>query len=245
MRFLIDLNCDMGEGMGNDAAIMPFVSTANIACGYHAGNAVTMQETVLKALEYGVNIGAHPSFPDRENFGRTNMYFTPTEVEDMVKKQIDTLSNIASKNNAPLNHVKPHGALYNMAAKDPVLAEAIGRAVLAINPRLVVMGLSGSVFIEIAEQMGLSVMHEVFADRTYQKDGSLTPRTQPNALLTTQAAVNEHVLNIVQRQVVYAGDTWIPVKADTICVHGDGAYAVVFAQTIAALVAHSTGENNY
>ena len=245
MRFLIDLNCDMGEGMGNDAAIMPFVSTANIACGYHAGNAVTMQETVLKALEYGVNIGAHPSFPDRENFGRTNMYFTPTEVEDMVKKQIDTLSNIASKNNAPLNHVKPHGALYNMAAKDPVLAEAIGRAVLAINPRLVVMGLSGSVFIEIAEQMGLSVMHEVFADRTYQKDGSLTPRTQPNALLTTQAAVNEHVLNIVQRQVVYAGDTWIPVKADTICVHGDGAHAVVFAQTIAALVAHSTGENNY
>jgi len=232
MNFSIDINCDMGEGMGNDAQIMPFITSANIACGYHAGDHRTMRETIELALEYGVYIGAHPSYPDRENFGRTNMHFSPEEVEDMVLYQIETLANMALQHGATLRHVKTHGALYNMAAQDTELAAAICRAVRAFDPALLVFGLSGSPFINVAEAMGLRVKNEVFSDRTYQPDGTLTPRSQPNALLHDREAVCTQVWQMVTEQTVYSGDILVPVAADTVCIHGDGANAVAFAEAI-------------
>jgi 5-oxoprolinase (ATP-hydrolysing) subunit A len=233
MALRIDINCDMGEGMGNDAQIMPFITSANIACGYHAGDHETMRQTVALALEYGVHVGAHPSYPDRDNFGRTNMQFSPDEVEDMVLYQIETLATVALREGAMLRHVKPHGALYNMAAQDAALAAAICRAVLTFDPKLLVFGLSGSRFMEVATEMGLTALHEVFSDRTYQKDGTLTPRSQPNALLHDRAAVCAQVRRMVTEQVVLSSDgVPVPVKADTICIHGDGKEAVELAEAI-------------
>ncbi len=232
MNFLIDINCDLGEGMDNDAQIMPFITSANIACGYHAGDEATMHRTVELALQHGVHLGAHPSYPDRDNFGRTNMVFSPAEVEDMVLRQIETLAQIAQQHGASLRHVKPHGALYNMAAQDRDLAAAICRAVLAFDPTLTVFGLSGSLFIGVAEDMGLLAKNEVFSDRTYQLDGSLTPRSQPNALLHDRDAVCTQVWQMVTKQTVTSGDKKVPVRADTICIHGDGAHAVAFAEAI-------------
>jgi UPF0271 protein len=239
MLYSIDINCDMGEGMPNDAQLMPFIHSANIACGYHAGDEDMMQKTIELALEYDVKIGAHPSFPDRENFGRTNLHFPPDEICDMVKKQIDILSNIAAKNHTTLHHIKPHGALYNMAAKDETIAQAIIKAILETDAGLKLYALSGSVFIQIAESMGIASYHEVFADRTYQPDGSLTPRSQPNALLTDPHDAAKQVLQMVQKGTVMAEGQPIPIKVDTICIHGDGTHAVEFAQTIYTLLYHA------
>lgn len=225
MRFSIDINCDMGEGMPNDALIMPYISSANIACGFHAGNAAIMQRTIDLAIEHKVAIGAHPSFPDRENFGRTNMQLPPQKIYDIVKEQIVILANIAAKRNYQLTHVKPHGALYNMAANDEVLAETICDAILSVSPALTVMELCGSKFIDIARSMGLQAMKEVFADRRYENDGTLTPRTQPNALLEDEGSVEKQVLRFLNEGI-----------ADTICIHGDGEHALKFAQLINHLV---------
>jgi 5-oxoprolinase (ATP-hydrolysing) subunit A len=238
MRYSIDINCDMGEGMPNDAQLMPFIHSANISCGYHAGDEDLMQKTIELALEHHVKIGAHPSFPDRANFGRTNLHFTPDEICDMVKKQINILSNIAAKNHATLHHIKPHGALYNMAAKDEIIAKAIIKAILETDAGLKLYALSGSTFIQIAESMGIVVLHEVFADRTYQLDGSLTPRSQPNALLTDPQEAAKQILQMVQEGTVMAEGQPIPIQVDTICIHGDGAHAVEFATTIYTLLNH-------
>src|SRR3954471_8594680 len=171
-----DLNCDMGEGIGNDRAIMPFITSANIACGYHAGDENTMRETVLVAKEAGVAIGAHPSFLDRKNFGRTEMKdIRPEEAYELVKAQIEALHTIASACKAELHHVKPHGALYNMAVKNAQLAKSIAQAVYDFDNALILFGLSGSYLISEAKAIGLATTSEVFADRTYQDDGSLTP----------------------------------------------------------------------
>lgn len=232
MAISVDLNCDMGEGMSNDAAIMPYITSANIACGYHAGNEEIMQQTIELALVNNVKIGAHPSFPDRQNFGRTNMNLPLHEVCDMVKRQIELLSAIAAKNNCHLHHVKPHGALYNMASKDENLAVALCDAIIEINPDLQVYAQSGSVLIKVAAEMNLKTCHEVFADRTYQPDGMLTPRTDKNALLHNEEEVVVQVLQMVQKQTVMANGEEIPVKADTICVHGDGEYALRFIKRI-------------
>ena len=232
MHYSVDLNCDMGEGMSSDAQLMPLISSANIACGYHAGDACTMQETVALALAHGVKIGAHPSFPDRENFGRTRMDFSPVAVCDLVKKQVTLLSEIALKNNGHLHHVKPHGALYNMASKDGLLAAAICKAILETDPSLLVYGQSGSLLISVAQSMHLGVCNEVFADRSYQPDGALTPRTEANALLQTEQEVVAQVLQMVLQQTVRAVNKDIPVKAETICIHGDGAHALDFAKSI-------------
>src|ERR1035437_3501244 len=179
----MDLNCDMGEGCGNDAALMDYVSSANIACGYHAGDAATMGKTVEIALEKSVSIGAHPGYPDRENFGRTAMSMSAKEIIAIVTDQVSTLGAIVQKMGGTLTHVKPHGALYNQAARDTELAAAIAEAVHAFDPRLVLFGLSGSVSITEGERSGLTVASEVFADRTYQRDGSLSPRGSAGALI--------------------------------------------------------------
>ena len=232
MHYSVDLNCDMGEGMANDALLMPLISSANIACGYHAGDENLMQQTIELALAHQVKIGAHPSFPDRDNFGRTNMQFTAVEVTDMVKTQIELLSTIASKMNTCLHHVKPHGALYNMASKDKTLSAAICTAILETNPKLVVYAQSGSALIAMAESMNLSACSEVFADRSYQPDGSLTPRSAAHALLQTEQEVMAQVLQMVLQQTVTAENKVILVKAETICIHGDGVHALDFAKSI-------------
>lgn len=223
----------MGEGIGNEEALMPFINSANIACGYHAGDEATMQLVVELCLKHKVNIGAHPSFLDRENFGRTEMALSLPEVYTIVTDQLKILNNIIIKNGADMHHVKPHGALYNMAAKNPALAKTIAGAVRDFDPSLIYYGLSGSVMIEMAKEAGLQTAREVFADRTYRSDGSLTPRTAPHALLTHTDEVLRQLIKFVKENKVktITGEE-IVVQADTICIHGDGKQAVEFARSI-------------
>ncbi len=237
MSFSVDINCDMGEGMTNESLIMPFISSANIACGYHAGDAATMQQTLELALQHQVAVGAHPSYPDKENFGRTAMHLSAAAICNMVKEQIGSLANIASKYNYQLHHVKPHGALYNMAMKDEVVAEAICKAVIETDKSLVIYAQSGSKLIAVAQSMHLKTANEVFADRTYQSDGSLTPRSQPNALIENEETLAKQVLEMVTQHIVTAiSGKIIPVKTDTICIHGDGGHTVEFARCIYELL---------
>ena len=233
MKVTIDINCDMVEGVGNEKELMPFISSANIACGYHAGNEELMKETIDLCLKYNVTIGAHPSFPDRENFGRTYMSIPLVEVSKIVADQIEMLKNIADTQGARLHHVKPHGALYNMAAKDSALANCIASAIKILDANLVLYGLSQSAMISEAQKVNLKVANEVFADRTYQLDGSLTPRTQPNALITNEQDAISQAIRFAKENKVNAVDgVDIELKADTICLHGDGAHAVDFARLI-------------
>ncbi|MBN8684382.1 MAG: LamB/YcsF family protein [Chitinophagales bacterium] len=233
-----DLNCDMGESfgaysMGSDAAIMPYICSANIACGFHAGDFSVMKHTVGLALQHGVRIGAHPSFPDVQGFGRRVMHFTPQEIYDMVLYQIGALAAFVRAAGAVLQHVKPHGALYNVSAKDPAIAAAVAQAVRDFNPELYLFGLSGSVSLQQAEALGLKVCHEVFADRAYMPDGSLVPRAHPQALIEDADAVLARVDAMVSAQKVQAIDgQWIDIQADTVCIHGDGPHALLFAQTL-------------
>ncbi len=228
-----DLNCDIGEGMPTDEAIMPFITSANIACGYHAGDETTMQRTIDLAIKYGVAIGAHPGFDDKANFGRTEMQLTSTEIYQLVFKQVQSLRNMCVESKVSLHHVKPHGALYNMAAKNVEMATAIAQSVADIDPRLILYGLSGSQLITQAKLVGLRSASEVFADRTYQNDGSLTPRSQSNALITNMQQSVEQVLQLIQHNTVTSVSlVSIPIKADTICLHGDGDHAVDFAKAI-------------
>lgn len=231
--FHCDLNCDMGEGIGNDAALMPYITSANIACGYHAGDAATMRQTILLAKEQGVAIGAHPSFMDRANFGRTEMQLPAGEVYHLVKAQIEDFLKIADECGAVVHHVKPHGALYNMAARDRQLAHAVALAVKDTNKNLVLYGLSGSYLISEAKVLGLKTASEVFADRTYQDNGSLTPRSQPNALIqNTEEAVQQAVNMVTKGEVISVTGKQVALSAETICLHGDGAHAVDFAESI-------------
>jgi len=229
----IDLNCDMGEGCGHDEELLEFVSSANIACGFHAGGATTMRRTAEAAIKHGVAIGAHPSYPDRENFGRTNIDMPPAEVFDIVAYQVGAMRTICETAGGKLRHVKPHGALYNQAARDNDLAGAIAEAVRAIDPQLILYGLSGSQLISEGRRAGLKTASEVFADRTYQPDGSLTPRSQPNALITdAEASVGQVLRFVTEGSAIAAGGKSVIVEADTICLHGDGEHAVEFARAI-------------
>lgn len=229
----IDLNADLGEGCGNDRALLQLVTSANIACGFHAGDAQTMQQSVRWALEYGVAIGAHPSFPDRENFGRTRMQLPADTVYAQTLYQIGSLQAIARGEGGKVTHVKPHGMLYNQAAQEPVLAEAIARAVKAADPQLVLVGLAGSESIRAAKALGLATKEEVFADRGYQADGSLVPRAQPGALVESDEQAIEQTLAMVQQGRVRAIDgEWVRVNAETVCLHGDGAHALAFARRL-------------
>jgi len=242
----IDLNCDMGESfgawkMGNDAALMDFVSSINVACGFHAGDASTIRETIETAIEKGVAIGAHPSFPDLQGFGRREMQMTEGEVFDTVLYQVAALKGICEAHGARLHHVKPHGALYNSAAKNIEQAAAIVRAVKAIDENLIFYGLSGSFLITEAEKINLKTASEVFADRTYQPDGNLTARSEPDALIETTEQACEQVLEMVGSQTVTAmNGEKVSIKAETICLHGDGKHALDFARAIKRKLA----ENN-
>lgn len=231
----IDLNCDIGEGFGIyqaglDEKIMPYISSANIACGFHAGDFSTMNKTVQLALENNVAIGAHPGLPDLQGFGRRTMAVSPQEVFEIVLYQIGALHAFVVANGGKLRHVKPHGALYNMAATDPKLSEAIAEAIYRFQSGLILFGLAGSELIKAGEKIGLQTASEVFADRTYQRDGTLTPRDQPNALIHhVEQAANQAIRMIKEHKVRSIEGIDLSVQADTICLHGDSPSALRFA----------------
>jgi 5-oxoprolinase (ATP-hydrolysing) subunit A len=231
--YLIDLNCDLGEGMSSDAALMPYISSANIACGFHAGDEKTIRTTIQLALKNNVAIGAHPGFPDKANFGRRELPFSAGEIYNMVADQIILLEKICKEEGGTLHHVKPHGALYNMAARNGEIAHAIAWAVLDVSKQAILYGLSGSTSINEAKNVGLKTASEVFADRTYQDDASLTPRSAANALIEDEKASLQQVLQMVKAKTVTTiNNKTVPIIAETICIHGDGANAVGFAKTI-------------
>ncbi|MGO2442485.1 5-oxoprolinase subunit PxpA [Serratia proteamaculans] len=230
---IVDLNADLGEGCANDQALLQLVSSANIACGFHAGDAQTMRQSVRWALEYGVAIGAHPSFPDRENFGRTRMQLPAETVYAQVVYQLGALAAIARAEGGVMVHVKPHGMLYNQAAVEPELAETIARAVKAVDPTLRLVGLAGSELIRAGEKQGLVTRQEVFADRGYQANGTLVPRGQPGALITSDELALAQTLEMVRHHRVRTLDgTWAAVQAETVCLHGDGEHALEYARTL-------------
>lgn len=234
----IDFNSDLGEGfglyrLGDDQAVLAQITSANIACGFHAGDPRIMRQTVATAIAAGVAIGAHPSFPDLQGFGRRNMNLSPDEAYECVLYQVGALSGFARAQGTTLQHVKPHGALYNQAAADPALARAICEAVRDFDPSLYLYGLANSTLTDAGEALGLTVRHEVFADRTYQADGSLTPRGQANAMITNaEQAVAQVLCMLREGHVVAVDGSLVPVRADTLCIHGDQPGAAAFAHAI-------------
>jgi len=234
----IDLNCDMGEAFGNyampnDEKLMDYISSANIACGFHAGDSAVMQQTVALAVKKGVAIGAHPGLPDLQGFGRREMKISASEAYQITLYQIGALSGFVKAAGGKLHHVKAHGALYNMAAKDVALAKAIVQAVYDFDAALMLYALAGSKMITEAQNKGIVTASEVFADRTYQDDGMLTPRSAANAMITNDEDAVKQVLGFALKQGVNSVDgNLIAVRAETVCLHGDGAHAVTFAQLI-------------
>jgi len=240
MNKRIDLNSDLGEGfgawqMGDDAAILEHVTSANIACGFHAGDPHVMRRTVQRAVQRGVRVGAHPSLPDLQGFGRREMRVTPQEAYEFVLYQLGALHAFCRACGTAVAHVKPHGALYNMAARDTHLAAAIAQAVRDFDASLVLYGLAGSALIDAGISAGLRVANEVFADRSYQADGSLTPRSRTDALLHDPAAALVQVRQMIFEGSVTATDgTRVPIRADTLCLHGDGPAAVELSRRLRA-----------
>ncbi len=228
----IDLNCDLGESFGRytvgfDADVMPLISSANIACGFHAGDPVVMQKTVQLAVEHSVGIGAHPAFPDLSGFGRRRMQLSPAELRNAIMYQLGALQGFARVAGAALRHVKAHGALYTMSAYNIEMSRTIVDAIAAFDHNLIVFGLSGSPFLQIARDAGLTIAREAFADRAYTDDGSLVSRQQPGAVLTDSAAIVERVVKMVAEQTVFSiTGAEIHLEADTLCVHGDTPGAV-------------------
>lgn len=242
----IDLNGDVGESfgvytVGNDRELMNYVTSVNIACGAHAGDANVMDKTVFMAKENNLAIGAHPGFPDLSGFGRRMMSFQPEEIYRMVVWQIAGLKGFCDIHNVTLHHVKPHGALYNLAAKDEAVAQAISEAVVDVDASLILYGLANSLLPQVATKNGLTSVQEVFADRTYQSDGTLTPRTEPNALIDNASSMRKHVERMIRFGEVetITGDI-IPIKADTICIHGDNKQALILAENVCHFL-HETG----
>ncbi|EDM34157.1 hypothetical protein PBAL39_19469 [Pedobacter sp. BAL39] len=236
--FSVDLNCDVGESfgayhIGNDAAVFPYLSSVNIACGFHGGDPAVMRKTVKMALEQGLAIGAHPGLPDLQGFGRREIKVNTDEAYEMVVYQIGALSAFVTAEGGRMHHVKPHGALYNMAAKDERLAMAIAEAIYRVNPELRLYGLSGSALVKAGTTLGLNVAHEVFADRSYQDDGTLTPRGQQGALIDdVDQAIAQVVKMVKQGTVMSRQQVPVGIHADTICIHGDGLHAAGFARRI-------------
>jgi len=236
----IDLNADVGEGYGQDAALMPLISSANIACGVHAGDTDSMRETVLLALDHGVAVGAHPSFPDREHFGRQEMQLSARDLHQCIVAQIESLAEVAAAAGTRLHHVKPHGALYNMAARDEELAAVVAQAVRAVDPALMLFGLAGSVSLTVAERMGLRAIGEAFADRGYKPDGSLQPRSEPGSVIESGALVVGRAVEMAGNRSVTAIDgSRIALSAETICLHGDTPGAAVLAWQIRSAFAQA------
>ncbi len=234
----VDLNCDMGEGfgayrIGQDEEILPYITSANIACGFHAGDPGIMSRTVQLALKHEVAVGAHPGLQDLAGFGRREIKLSPREAYELTVYQVGALWGFVRAEGGVLRHVKPHGALYNMAAASAALAEAIAEAVYRIEPELILFGLAGSELIRAGNRSGLRTASEVFADRTYQSDGALTPRSRPDALVTDEQQALHQVLSMVQEGKVRSTDGRdVAITAETICLHGDGHHAVEFASAI-------------
>ncbi len=234
----VDLNSDLGESfgaykLGQDEKILDIVTSANIACGYHAGDYNIMDLTVKMAIEKGVGIGAHPGFPDILGFGRRTMQFDPKEIYNFIVYQIGALQAFAKINSATLNHVKPHGALYNMATKDRLIAEAIAEAVYDVDYNLILFGLAGGELIKAGKKRGLLTAQEVFADRSYQPDGTLTPRSRSNAMIKDPEEAAHRVIRMVKEGKVEAIDgSEINIQAETICVHGDENSALLFVERL-------------
>ncbi|GAK54404.1 hypothetical protein U14_05689 [Candidatus Moduliflexus flocculans] len=237
MRY-IDLNCDMGESfgcyeLGRDAEMMPLISSANIACGFHAGDPSVMRRTVSLAARHGVGIGAHPGFPDLAGFGRRDMRMEADELRDALIYQISALMGFAQALGTRVRHVKPHGALYNMAANDEPMARAIVTAISELDANLILVGLAGSQLLKIAQAGGLNAIGEVFADRAYHADGRLVSRKTPGAVLTDSAVVAERVVKMVnERKVTTLEGVECELDFETVCLHGDTAGAVEHARAI-------------
>lgn len=238
----VDLNCDLGESfgsyrLGRDEEILPLITSANIACGFHAGDPGTMSRTVKLALEHQVAVGAHPGLQDLPGFGRREMMLSPREAYELTVYQVGALWGFVRAEGAVLQHVKPHGALYNMAAASAALAEAVAEAVYRIDPELILFGLAGSELIRAAKKAGLRSASEVFADRTYQVGGHLTPRSEPEALIMDERQSLQQVLRMVtEGKVRSTRGEEIDIAAETICLHGDGPHAVEFASSIRSLL---------
>lgn len=227
----IDLNCDMGEGLGSDESIMPYVTSANIACGMHAGDPVVMQKTVRLAKGFGVAVGAHPGWPDLQGFGRREMSYAPEEVEALVLYQIGALAAIAKSEGVELHHVKPHGALYNQAAKDRNLADAIARTVKRFSRDILLVGLAGSGLVDAGVAAGLRVANEGFPDRNYNPDGTLVSRQQVDAIIESPEEVAAHAVALAVEGLLFADG---PITIDTLCLHGDHVHAVENSRLVRA-----------
>ena len=240
MTYRVDLNCDMGESfgayrIGADDDVFPFITSANVACGFHGGDPTVMRTTLAKARERGVTVGAHPGFPDLIGFGRRNMDVSPSDVYDLVVYQVGALMGFARAAGVELQHVKAHGALYNMAAAKQDLAAAIARAVRDVDRQLILFGLPGSHLISEGESAGLQTASEVFADRNYMNDGSLVSRKRPDAQVHDADEAVQRAIRMVREQKVLSVDGHeVPLKTDTICLHGDGPHAAEFATRLRA-----------
>ncbi|KOS63479.1 MULTISPECIES: 5-oxoprolinase subunit PxpA [Lysinibacillus] len=234
----MDINCDMGESnnaliRGNVEEVLNYVTSINIACGYHAGNHTIMRQTVRNAIRKNVLIGAHPGYPDRDGFGRRNMDFSAEEIYDMIVYQVGALQAFVSVENETLHHVKPHGALYNQSANDQEMATAIVNAIYDLNPAYILYCLAGSKMAKIAKEKGLQVYEEVFSDRNYNDDGTLVSRLQSNALIQTEEEMLVHVKSILtSNEVVSVQQKKIKISAQTLCIHGDGPHALDYAKKI-------------
>ena len=233
MNPIVDLNSDLGEGAGHDNEILDLVSSANISCGFHAGDPASIFATIQAALERGVSLGGHPSFPDRENFGRTEMTIPPAEVYSIVAYQIGAFHALARAAGGRMNHVKAHGALYNMAARDRALAEVIANAVFALDLKLILFAPLESQLDYAAVELGLQTASEVFADRNYLADGSLVPRSSADAFVHDPLEAADRILRILDEGKVRAVDgTDVAISANTVCVHGDNPQAVMFVRKL-------------
>lgn len=236
----VDLNCDLGESFGAytigcDELVIPLVSSANVACGFHASDPVVMEKTVVMAAGAGIGVGAHPGFPDLMGFGRRNMVITPAEARAYTLYQLGALSGFCRAKGIALQHVKPHGALYNMAGKDYALARGICEAIKDFDPSLIVLALSGGELLRCARDMGLRAASEVFADRGYEEDGSLVSRKKEGAMITDENVAIERVVRMIREKTVTAvTGKDIPIEADSVCVHGDGPKALAFVEKIRA-----------
>jgi UPF0271 protein len=238
MNSKIDLNCDLGEGfgaysLGDDASIMPHVTSINVAAGFHAGDPTTIRKTLELSSKYHVNIGAHPGFPDLVGFGRRNMLMSPQEIHDLVLYQVGAVFGFTRAAGLELKHVKPHGALYNMAAKDRVLADAIASAVHRFDWNLILVGLAGSELVHAGEAIGLKTASEGFLDRNYELDGSLTPRGNPEAVIHDVEMISTRAIRWIREGVVTARTGQrLQIKIDTLCVHGDSPNAAKICERV-------------
>ena len=236
--YRVDLNSDLGESFGRyvlgmDDKVIPLITSANVACGYHASDPVVMDKTVAMAKKAGVRVGAHPGFPDLMGFGRRNMNVTPGEAKAYVIYQLGALYGFCKAQGVEIQHVKPHGALYNMAAKDYELSKAICQGIKEFDPKLIVLALSGGQLVKAAEDLGLAVALEVFADRAYEEDGSLVDRRKEGAMITDEDEAISRVIHMVkEKKVTVITGKDIPIQADSVCVHGDGVKALAFVQKI-------------